>query len=1166
MKKHIGVWLCALMLLVSMLSPLTALAAQTPDAIEPTSVDKILERDGYLEGVWYPWFNWYQIGCNLTENPTMESLLGSQWWKSEAQYQGGIDRYGVERIYCDLVNMKAIGYNIIGFAGSMNGEGVVYDDNGDVIGIEEKYLRNVRRFLDICREVGVALLWNVHFHSEGLVDDYKDGKCAWDVITQMICNPETTEHYVENYVRPLCAVLAEYPDVVVMASAMDESDNVINDSDMGDHFDHREDYGVTEAAMINFITRVTETLREELPGVELTLAANSDKFSRYNHLGLDFMGRSMYGDGTGFSSAESYASAAPLLATEFGLGSLVSEEQYTSIHLKKRENMMEKGYKGWFMWNWQSDVGGGHYDVMLQNMKHFTDFRPLVYALHHFVEDYRAAHRGETVVLDTPAMFYNAGDDKVVWIGSRQATKMDLLRSTNGGKTWEKLLDNVDQARYVDADGKGMYTDTTAPKSGYMYKVVVRDDAGNTAESEPTNKPEDAREFFASMDYSGNFGGMVNDDPAVLPDQAEERAKVGVSPLKLSSFGVLNNRPVDESVNLIKNGSFEATTDAQWNTDTFLGDTVYVVEDTTTRSGNKSLYFNSSNEQSAAWHVFWVDVQPNTDYVFSAWVKGAFISDDNRFVASVGVLDPDSLQFMRYSDKKGSTTTRQIVPPSWDNEWHLRSVGFNSGSKTKVGIALYGYASQLWVDDIALFKNGDGFKYSNPALGGGIIGKMNDAENACADEDNLVGNFRLDDAESDYWQTGHGWKNGFLSVQENAYEYGNSLKYTGAGTQGCHYYKWIDIKPDTNYVFSFDLKILESGKGRMSLMIEKMSGPISFLDLDFDADIYGEDWITYHLAFNSSSFTRVAFVVVDLGGSALMDNIRLFEKEKAIYVEDEYLEDKHGWVEDEYDGGWCYYENGRKVTSKWIKYDGGWYYLDADGYRADNQWKKDSNGWCYLGKDGRMATNQWIKDSKGWCYVGGNGYCVTNTWKKDSKGWCYLDASGRMATNKWVKDSVGWCYVGADGYAVTNCWKKDSKGWCYLNASGSMTKNAWVKDGGKWYYLDQNGYMVTNAWKKDSKGWVYVGKDGAMLTNAWCKDSQGWCYVGADGYAVTNCWKKDSKGWIWLDKNGSMTKSKWIQDGGKWYYLDANGYMVAGKTVTIDGEKYTFNAKGEWVK
>ena len=82
-----------------------------------------------------------------------------------------------------------------------------------------------------------------------------------------------------------------------------------------------------------------------------------------------------------------------------------------------------------------------------------------------------------------------------------------------------------------------------------------------------------------------------------------------------------------------------------------------------------------------------------------------------------------------------------------------------------------------------------------------------------------------------------------------------------------------------------------------------------------------------------------------------MDNIRLFEKEKAIYVEDEYLEDKHGWVEDEYDGGWCYYENGRKVTSKWIKYDGGWYYLDADGYRVDNQWKKDSNGWCYLGKD-----------------------------------------------------------------------------------------------------------------------------------------------------------------------------------------------------------------------
>ena len=31
------------------------------------------------------------------------------------------------------------------------------------------------------------------------------------------------------------------------------------------------------------------------------------------------------------------------------------------------------------------------------------------------------------------------------------------------------------------------------------------------------------------------------------------------------------------------------------------------------------------------------------------------------------------------------------------------------------------------------------------------------------------------------------------------------------------------------------------------------------------------------------------------------------------------------------------------------------------------------------------------------------------------------------------------------------------------------------------------------------------------------------------------------------------------------FYLDGNGYMVAGKTLTIDGKKCTFNASGVWV-
>ena len=856
--------LCALTLLLGVL-PLSTVSAESPPDNGRKNIEAILERDGYLEGIWYPWFDWYQIGCNLYKNSTMESMLGSQWWKGQSQYQGGLDRYGVEQVYCDLVNMKAIGYNIIGFNGSMQGEGVIYDNNGDVLGIEEEHLRNIRRFLDICREVGMSVMWNAHFHSEGLLDDYKDGYVAYSLMTQMYSNPTVTEHYVERYIRPLCKLLAQYPDVVVMFSAMDESDNEVNDSANGQHFAIRQDYGVTEKSMVNFITRITETAREELPGVAMTLASNGQDFTRYIDLDLDFMGRSMYGNGTGFDDAEQFFSTAPLLATEFGLGDKVTEEQYSSIHLEKRTNMMKEGYKGWFMWIWQTYVGGGHYDVMLQDSKHCTDLRPMVFDLHYYILDYRAKHQGKTVTLDAPAMFYNGGDGKVVWISSRQATKMSLLRSDDGGKTWKTLLNNVNPKQYVDANGKGVYLDTTAPADGYCYKIEVQDAKGNKATSNVTNCPEDAAEFFASKDYSGKQGGAVYTNPPKMPNQATENAKGGA--LTLSTYGVEQNRPVSADVNLLKDGSFESGLGG------FASSSVLkVVSDSTAPEGSKSLFYDTSKTATAAWQVFWVEVQPNTTYTFSAWVKGAFIADDNRYCASIGVVDPDTKQYLVYSGRKTSTTTRQIVPTSWDNQWHLRSVTFNSGSKTKVGIALYGHSSKLWVDGMALYTTDKGVKYQPTTTA--VTVKMDDGSGTCPDAKNLITDPYVN--KTNYWQEGSGFGSGFMSVGKSDADHGTSLRYKEGEKNGVYYVKWIDVQPNTDYVFSMHFKVLNNGDGYLALAARDANGPSPILIINMDKDIYGEDWLPFHIRFNSGSYTRIAIAVCDRGGEALMDNLRVY--------------------------------------------------------------------------------------------------------------------------------------------------------------------------------------------------------------------------------------------------------------------------------------------------
>ncbi len=677
-----------------------------------------------------------------------------------------------------------------------------------------------------------------------------------------------------------------------------------------------------------------------------------------------------------------------------------------------------------------------------------------------------------------------------------------------------------------------------------------------------------------AINFSGGGTGTAESiyiDNVVMYEKGQEPSEPDLppaEPLTLLSMGVVNNRPVTDSKNRIKNGSFETTASAVWAVDTFLSNNVTVVRDETTPDGEQSLFFNTSHIAEPEWHYFWIDVEANSNYTFSAWLKGSFLSKDNAGRATIGVIDPNSKKFLAMSEKDQDITgsmfssdTRQLVPTAWDTRWHLRSVTFNTKEKTTVGIAMYGYGSELWVDGIALFKVGDGVKYTDKRMVDSISPAYEADPLICDPDKSITENPTLDNPTSTFWQSGNGWRNGFMSIAQSPYEYGNSLHYKQSDNPcGTHYIRWIEVQPNTQYIFSINIKILQDGEGRLALYDGKLRGCTAFIDVPFSAEDFGVEWFPLRFTFNSGAFSRIGIAVEDRGGEALLDNLRVFKADDGFEGEDPFIPPtKNGWVQD--GTKWTYYEQGEPVKSKWIK-DGAWYYIGTDGYMVANKWMKDSKGWCYLTNSGKMATNAWVKDSVGWCYVGADGYAVTNCWKKDSKGWCYLNASGSMVKNNWIHDGTGWYFLNADGYMVSNTWKKDSKGWCYLTDSGKMATNAWIKDSVGWCYVDGSGYCVTNTWKKDSKGWVYLDNSGRMATNKWVKDSKGWCYVDSSGYCVTNKWVKDSHGWCYMDSSGRMTVSAWVQDGEEWYYLDPNGYMVAGKSLTIGGKTYTFGKNG----
>ncbi|MBQ3202940.1 MAG: hypothetical protein IJB36_04780 [Clostridia bacterium] len=886
--------LCAVALLAAMV-PLSALPVSAGKALphrsETTLMEKILERDGFIEGIWFPWLTHTYLGCGLTSNELAAQWLngwsgGTNCWYDFSKV--GIDEYGTEKIYQEIYNLKSLGYNMMGYEGSIYGEGVIYDDTGDVIGIKKEYLHNVRRLLDICRDVGMPVLWTVCCHTSSVNHYYTNGKAFSDMATRFYADPVVADHYAERFVKPLAKVLAEYPDVVAMVASTSEAENEMNESLVGNQFGSDRDlYGVSQENMLYFVNAVTEAVKAAFPAVPRTICCQLNDMSMYSEVDFDVLGDQNYNWAGNSAPIEGFRSPVPMIVSEFGLGDDLSyaDDELTRLQLTFRKNFRQAGYKGCFMWCWSSNsTSGSAYDLLKKGAKNVTDFRDTAYELYHYFEEQRDVHRGDKTVLDTPQLFCNTGNGMVEWIAPRQTAYYDFLRSDDGGKTWIKEEDNK-KISSTNAGRKMQCLSEETPTANTVYKIVVRDGKGNEKSSQVSNKASDCSQF--NTKYSG-----TNEEKTYnLSNYPLNLKKVSpVVPMLLTAVSAEHNRPAKAESNLLKEGSFESSAGG-FTTSSVLS----VVSDKTAPEGSKSLYFNTSKTTTANWHIVWVDVAKNTDYTFSAWVKGAHLSADNRGWATVGVVDSETKQFIPYISGKFPFFThgKQIVPPGWDEAWHLRSVTFNSGNRTKVGIALYGCSSQMWVDGLALYKNGEGTKYVSDNMSHMVATRF-DAEYAyCAEKNSLFKNPTFD--STTFWKGGSGWDSGFLSIANNKYEYGKSLKYTAtANPVGQHYLRYVDVQPNTWYTFSVDVKVLKSGAGRLILLDGKMRDPAEIISVEFDGDSFGDDWFTICFRLNTGCFNRLAVGVVDGGGSALIDNLRLFKTSDGIKGDDTYKDPNTG--------------------------------------------------------------------------------------------------------------------------------------------------------------------------------------------------------------------------------------------------------------------------------
>ena len=190
-----------------------------------------------------------------------------------------------------------------------------------------------------------------------------------------------------------------------------------------------------------------------------------------------------------------------------------------------------------------------------------------------------------------------------------------------------------------------------------------------------------------------------------------------------------------------------------------------------------------------------------------------------------------------------------------------------------------------------------------------------------------------------------------------------------------------------------------------------------------------------------------------------------------------------GWV------GSSYYENGTKVTNKWIfdKKANSYFYLNASGNYVQNAWV----GNYYLKSDGKMAKSEWIYDKNygSYYYLTAEGSYARNAWV----GNYYLKSDGKRAKNEWIYDNNygSYYYLTGEGSYARNTWV----GNYYLKSDGKMAKAEWIydKNYGSYYYLTAEGSYARNKWV----GNYYLKSDGKMAKNEWVDGGR--YYVGYDG-------------------------------------------------------------------
>lgn len=455
--------------------------------------EKALKDHGFVYGI-----NYYSVPGGL----------------GDTQATGAKCSFDESLLRCGLYNIKQIGFDATQIWLFFRTCGLEYTADGDIIGVQDIFLKNLKTTCEIARETGISLSFTIQPHFDYTLESglYFGSKLTYDKYTRFVTDKSVRKNYIEKAVKPVLNVLKNYTDVVFAITAYCEPEGDIYGKENG-----YKPWGTTIDVMTEFIQSIVDASREYLPNVPVSVAcgwnyANSVRY--FNKLGLDYIGMNIYDDQSRVQDLSKFIITSPVMLTEFGpKEKLNSSNSY--FHITNFQNFIANakmgGYTGAFYWCYS---GKGTMQSFLGSTDY--DYLPLAAAAHFTIVDDKNMSAGKEDEKDTPVMLWPDKDGTIRFIASRTAASYYFERSKDG-KTWQ----NAGSIDADEADKNGTFicsfTDQGAEQGAYYYyRVTSIDEDGSRHTSDVSSRVKTMKTTCSESenlvpDYSFEKTNVVKD-------------------------------------------------------------------------------------------------------------------------------------------------------------------------------------------------------------------------------------------------------------------------------------------------------------------------------------------------------------------------------------------------------------------------------------------------------------------------------------------------------------------------------------------------------------------------------------------------------------------------------------------------------------------------------